>query len=503
MSFAYATPRIEAQLSVGVWTSLATDLSAAESFVWSRGMSGGGPLDNVASPGTCTFGLKNWDAGARRDGWYSPNHANVRAGWAYGIPIRVVVAYLGTDYVRWTGKLRAIDPVPGLYRERRVRCLALDCMTDLAENDVREITPQVDQTENDLVQSVIDAMPTAAQPVAVDYDDSLDTYPYALDDASSGTKALTLIARVLNSARAFGYPLADGTFKVSNRQARPVAESSYTFTDAVLDSVSVPSDLGIAFNRVRTTTHPRTVDAAATTVLFAMTARQAVTAGASITVWGDYTAADNSLKLIGGTAQVTPIVATTDYTATSAADGSGSSLTANISVVTTAFAAAVKFVITNNGGSTAYVLCQIRGKGIYDNAPISFEATSAQDYGDRLLDVDLPYQDDGSVAQALADFLVAQYAEPSDQVFGFAFNPQKSHALMLQALTTEIGDVKTITEAMTGATDVDVVIQAIDEECTPGGLLRARYLTAPKGPTNTFIWDESLWDAAETVWGYA
>ena len=508
--------RIEAQLSVGVWTSLGTDVSRADTVIGRRGMPGGGPLDRMATTGTLEFSLKNGPDGgnpSRLQGYYSPNHANVRSGWTYGIPIRLVSTYSGTDRTLWTGKLRSVDPVPGLYRDRLVRCVAHDCISDLAENGVREIAPQVSQTENALIAAIIAAMPSTARPVAVTYETSLDTYTYGLQDASSGVKAASLLTNVLMSAGAYAYPLVDGTLYIENRQTRANKASSYTFTDADLDEIDVPSDLFDVYNRCRVTMHPVRIDAAATTVLYGIDSALKVNAGASITVWGDYVDPANPQTPIGGTAQVTPIVSGTDYSARPNADGTGVDKTADIAVVTTAFAGAVKFVGTNAGAAAAYLVTgagvphlQVRGKGLYDEAPIPFESYTAKDYGDRLLEMDLHYQDDGEVAQSRAAFYVAQYANLADQVRAIQFNPQRSDGLMLEALTAEIGQVKTVTETMTGAASVAVVVQAVEFEITPGPILTMRYVTAPRGPTAVFLLDDAVYgklDSADARLAYA
>ena len=186
--------------------------------------------------------------------------------------------------------------------------------------------------------------------------------------------------------------------------------------------------------------------------------------------------------------------------------------TADLTVTASAYTAGVKFVVTNSGAAAYLVtnagapLLQLRGKGIYDEAPIVYEAYDAQTYGDRLLEIDLPYQDDGEVAQSRANFYVAQYAEIGDQVFALTFNPQRSDSLMVQALTGEIGDVVTVSETMTGASSVDVVIQAIEMDVTKGPYLTVRYLTAPRGPTATFILDDPIYgvlDDAESRLAYA
>lgn len=479
-----------AQFTPGVWTEITGETLATSQFTFRRGMSGGGPHDRVAPTGTCVFTLKNGPTGdntSRPNGYYSFASASCRAGWTFGTPIRVVYTLSGADYFLWTGKLKSAKPTPGRFATRQVDCLAVDCINDLAETDVRAIVPQVNQTENALIAAIIAALPSAAQPTGVTYDDSLDTYPYALDNASNGAKALQLLSDVVVSMQGYAYPLGNGLLKIENRQSRPMRSSAYAFVDADLDECDVPADTSGLYNLVRVTTHPRRVDATAATVLFGLTTAQLVHAGETITIWGDYTDPSNTQQLIGGTAQVTPLVSGTDYAANSSASGGGSDLTANISVVVEAFAAAVKFTVTNTGATDAYLvdasghpLLQIRGKGVYDDAPVTYQASSVQTYGEHLLEIDLPYQADGSIAQYGADILESQYSQLDDKVTAIGFAATPSPALLTQAITREIGDIVTVSETMTGLDAVEAAINGIEWTVLPAQWVRCRYILAPR-----------------------
>jgi hypothetical protein len=93
---------------------------------------------------------------------------------------------------------------------------------------------------------------------------------------------------------------------------------------------------------------------------------------------------------------------------------------------------------------------QIRGKGIYDNGPQTAEDSSEQVYGDRPVDIDLPYQDDPEFARNVAAFVVGRYESLTNQVQSITFLANKSATLMTQALTREIMDKVTVTETVTG-----------------------------------------------------
>lgn len=494
---ARATLIVQLQFTPGVWTSVTNDVISEAGIRWTRGIVGNSPADRVAQTGLLEFTLRN-DAGNSGGiaGWYSPNKATVRPGFTFGIPVRVLANAGGGDIPQWRGKLRTIDPDPGVAGPRRTHCTAQDCMGDLADADVRSIPPQVGQTEVQLLTAVLAALPTDSQPVATSLDTALDLYPYAFDDIAGGGKALDLINRVITSAQGFVYPQADGTFRYENRHTTFLRSSIFTLTDTALTGLVVPSSLGNVYNRVRVTTHPKTTKAG---VLYALTGAQEIGPGQTITIWGEYADPTNSLKLIGGTSFLTPIVATTDYLANTLADGGGADFTSGIAITTYGFAASAKFDIVNTTTQSGYITkLQLRGAGIYDDAPPTVESYTTQSYGDRPLDLDLPYQANAAVAKDLADYLKSQYMRLGNQVDELVFNPQDSAALMALALTADIGSVVTVSEPQTGLTSVDVTILGIDMAATQGPIgpwLTCRYRVTPHALGSAFV----LNDAARGV----
>lgn len=500
---------IAVQLTVGVWTDITADVVARpDSPVQAaRGITSNGATDRVAQSGTLEFALRNdaHNSGMTR-GWYSPNHASVRAGWTFGIPVRLQATYSAVTYTLWRGKLYEIKPDAGLYQTQLVHCVATDCMNDIASADAREVAAQVNQTEVQLLTTLLASLPAQSQPVATAFDAALDVYPYAFDTIGPGTPALGLIQDIAMSGLGYVYPKGDGTLRYENRHARALASSSFTVSDGTVMDVSVPTSLSKVWNRVRLTYHQKTIDAAATTVLFSATSIPLLAPGQVLTLWGSYVVQSNTLKLIGGTSQVVPIVATTDYLANAAQDGSGTDLTANVSVSTSAFASTVKFTITNNGTTPAYVTqLQVRGKGIYDNAPATAESYATQAYADRPLDVDLPYQNDGGVAQDLADYLRAQYQLLINQVDEVTIYGHCSPTLMVQALAREIGDLVTVSETMTGLASTVVAIQGITYVCASGQFLAVHWRTAPVAPVKNWILDDPVYSilGTTTYLGYA
>jgi hypothetical protein len=499
--------RVLAHYTAGSWTNVRADVLIGEPISWKRGAAAGAtPTNRTAEPGSLEFTLRN-DSGnsGGLQGYYSPYHVNCRSGFTYGIPVRVVITNSGTDYVLWTGKLRVIDPLPGQNRTQRTRCSAEDAFNGLTEAKVRQITPQLSQSETALIAAVIGALAAGEQPPAIDLDTALDSYTYALDNAGEGAAPIGLLNDIAVSALGWIYPLGDGTLVYENRHTRTTAVSSFTLdADADGDDVVVPSSLRGVYNRVRASIHPKTTTAAI--VLYRATGAIPVSAGQTVTVWGTYQDPNNVDRLIGASATTTPLVASTDYVGNSQSDGLGTDRTASLSITATPFLTTCKFDITNSYTDVVYVTTlQIRGTGIFDNTPQVFESYAAMDYGDRPLNIDLKYQDDPNVGQDLADYLTSLLSAPS-QIDAVQLKANRSSALLTQVLTRDIGDVITISETVTGVASLVAAIAGLEMTITEGSLLTCRWNLSPQTATGALVLDDAVFgvlDAPEAVLGYA
>ena len=326
--------RPELELAPGVWTDVSPDVVQAEQIRVSYGIRGSGPLARVAETGTALFSLRN-DAGnaAGVQGTYSPNHPAARAGFGYGTGFRLAVTSDGTTYYKFRGRIVEIDPVAGQYGLQRTRCRAVDWMEDLAAFQVRRVAAQRDQRADDLLTTLIAAMPSTARPAAQILDRGAEPYPYAFYDLGGGTSGRAVAQKLMQSElghlAVIGDTTQGGTLRFFNRHHRATADSAVTVPNT-MHGLRVPSTIDRAFNDVRVTINPVRVDQAATTVLWALTtepasSRPVIPAGQSRTFWGDYHDPDREAQLIGGTDQVAP-VATTDYAANAAQAGTGADL---------------------------------------------------------------------------------------------------------------------------------------------------------------------------------
>ena len=459
---ARAAIEIEAELNGvgGGWTTL-TDAQRTPAISFDYGM-GAGPLDLVAGTGTMSFALDNGPSNsAHLLGLYSPDHANCLAGWGLGIRVRFVYTIAGTSYYKFVGTIDSIDPMSGLYQERKVLVTAVDWMDDAAL-----YRPNVGTQDNkridEVVTSLVDAMPK--QPVSRDFDTGSATWTYSLDtDRSEADPVLTVFQRLAQSegvGRIYikGDTTAGGVLRVESRTARFSPSSVATFDDTMI-SLSAPHQRGLLVNRVKATTHPRTVDAAATTQLFKLNqvspSIHSVPALNTITIEGVYKDVNNPARRVGGKDMVAP-AATTDYTMNTQADGLGTNLTASFDVTASYGANKVIYTVTNNSTSLGYITkLRARGRTLSDDDPpdtIVTDDESISEFGERPLDLDMPYESSVSTALPVAQYMLSVWSQPNAVQVGMPMIPANDTDLAT-IMALEPGDCVKITESVTGVTD--------------------------------------------------
>jgi len=454
------------------------------------GITGNKPDDRVAGTGTFQWTMDNSDTNrAGVMGYYSPAHASKLTGWSFGIPVRVIFTHLGIDYPQFTGKIREIIPDAGAYGTRRTRVTAYDVIRDLAEADVREVALQVNQSEDALLDAVLDAIPVENQPVSRDFDTGVDNFPIAFDDLGPGVKALELARDVVVSAIGMLFAKGDGTLRYLTRHAIATGASQYTF-DNDMQGLVVPSNMADVFNRFRATNHPKVLSAAATEELYTLPGGNtiALAPGEVREVWVEYNDPNDRQSRVGGLDVVTSLIGGTHYSANSSDDGSGNDLTAVVTIVIEPFAASAKFTLTAAPTESTYFrVLKVIGKAVRDPGPQTFESVSTG-MADRPFDLDLPYQDDPHVAQSAADYLRSLYEALEHQVASITFLASESDARMVQALAREPGDKITISEEVTGLASVVAMIQSKRLEVDENDLLWCTWGLAPANTINFWQW---------------
>ena len=484
MAFPYCDFRFEAELAGAGngWTDLSSYVAAVP-IRWTRGIQGSGPGDLTATIGQCTVTLNNAAdvASQYKVGYFSPRHADCLSGWGLDIACRFRLRNPQTFVwsTQFIGRADAISPAPGRYRSRRVEVTLVDWFDEASRWKLTpDIGEQVSKTGDQILTAILAEMPR--QPVATSFDVGSDTYPYALDQsASSKQSALSEMAKLAASEQGPIYLTAGGTLRYERRHTRMLNTTiAWTMDDSVLHAADgalvVPSTRDDIIHTIRTTTHPKVVDALDTTVLYDQAKAVRVDAGDTVTVLGSFRDPDTG-ETIGGT-DVQPLVASTDYTMHSDEGGAGTDLTSDLTVTATIGPSGARFALTNGGATNGYVTrLQVRGRGLYDYGAQDFEATDG-DAGDVTL-IDMPYQADAYIGQAAADFLLDKFGSSSVTVRSVMVRGT-THEKVTHLLAREISDRVRVVETVTGV-DTECFINGVSGLYQPGGILDMTYTLAP------------------------
>jgi len=143
----------------------------------------------------------------------------------------------------------------------------------------------------------------------------------------------------------------------------------------------------------------------------------------------------------------------TDYTMNAASDGGGADLTGTFTVTACYGGNAVRYEIINDGDAGYITLLQARGIAVAVREPSISErndTSSVETYGESVLTLNMPYQEDMLVADDTATDLLATWKDPVTLGKKVSFYGNHSDTLMKYGLWCEPGDKVFIEEEVTG-----------------------------------------------------
>lgn len=470
------------------WTDISSDVIFPVSC--ERGMTSGAVGDRVADAGHMSFTLNNSTTNsAHLNGYYSPDNANCRAGFGLGIAVQWRFLLGFSVIAKFTGRIESIKPVPGRYGIRVTRVTAVDYMDNLAKQNVSGIPTQTDKLASEIFSTIISSLGTDS-PHATTVYPSVDVLPYALDNTQDeAISVMTELDKLAKSEYGYIYLMGDGTLVFESRAHRANNRTNIVnFTESQIAQLDLEYNRDRALNSVKVIIHPRRVDAANNTVLYAITTITRIEPGDSYTPFGPYRDPTQESARVGGIDMQTP-VASTDYLMNSAEDGSGTDLTGSCSVTASFGGNGVSFTVTNTGSITGYLTrLQCRGRGLYDfdNVVLREQDDNLQrDVGQVEEVLDQPYSDSIRVASEIALYILQTQSQGIASVdrVGFFAN---SSALIEQAIFRDIGDRIGLNETMTGistATTTTIVpgfhIQGVAYRDNGGGYVTVSWVLTP------------------------
>jgi hypothetical protein len=493
------------------WTDISADVLRSPDLVIRIGIQGSSPFDRVASTGTLSFALDNsiGNSGAKL-GYYSPHHADVRSGWKIGIGIRVRLTDPTTAGVttRFIGRIDSIAPLPGIRLERRVHVTAVDWIDEVAR---WRITPKVDiNLMNVGWEEAYDALVSAGMPESRDLvvSSQIDVgmeLPYIFDTSSLTSTALSEFVKLAHSEGGLIYVDGNGTTRWMNRHARlSLTTVNWTLTHADFYGLDMPSSRDDIINTVRVTVHPKTVqeidDLSVVVYQLPHGTSIALATGETKSWLGTFT--DPSSGLPTGVRDLEiPLIGGTHYLANTGASGSGTDVSASVSVTMTTGNFGAKFTAVNSSGAPAYIwVLAVLGRLVRNYGEITKEvqdSTSVTNFGELVGDFDMPYNGSESVADGVGAYFLAHYKDPFEQaqrirVFG------DTTALVTQILGRDISSRIAVSETVTGLNE-EFFINGIELRILPSGHIAAEYILTPTLDNTFFIIGTSALNGADIL----
>lgn len=537
------------------WVSLTADVLQRPSVsLTGVGIISNDPLARVGNISRLEFALNNSETNAMQTrGYYSPGGANALRGWRPGLLVRMYFVYDGIYKAAFYGRINAdgIKVITGINGRKDMQVTASGWMREADNQSVELIDYAIGKTADEGIELVLGNMTN--QPLKRELQIGVASFPTLFDVTYKDTKASGEFAKLVNSE--FGYLYVRGDHSTQdyvggevlvfeNRQHRFEQRETVTNIpihssfgadfmlletgDVVLletgDKINLEAseaavfshldfkDMDVSFgkhlyNRARITSYPRRVDGSPA-VLWNLENPILIEANSTKNgLRGSYRDPNGKSASVSGINMITPISGT-DYAAFANEDGTGTNLTANLSVTVSYGTAEAEYTLQNTGVTDMYVtLLQARGYGVYvyDTASVLYESLpSIQRYGINEISFDLPYVSDASnlfqysnnidrillesgdyILMENDDFIdgddtdgifdVLVYDEPAYYIESMTFVPNKSKRLMKAFMSLEAGDFIKISEGMTEIdTTYTYVINGYDLTVKPGGIVEWR-----------------------------
>lgn len=439
----------------GIWADVTADV-IQDGVMAKYGIMDSGPTTRIGRTGTLKFSLRNDDLSSGSAlGYHSPDHANAREYFDLGKSIRLVLSYSGSTRYKWMGRLDTIKPAPGIAKNRRTSCTAVDWFDIAGKTKVALQAVQFNVRADEGIASLISSMPNL--PTTCTLASGQDTFPTIFDSSRDESTSVTSeLAKLVMSELGFLYikanATAGGELVFEDRHQRAKYGVATACISGSMRTLNADRNTKNIFNKVKVEVNPREIDASAS-VLYTLQSVPQVPVSGSIVIEGRYTDPVQRGTLRIGGASMIDSASTTDYLMNSTSDGGGDDLTATFTVTACYGGNTVRYEIKNDGDAGYITLLQARGRAIAVREPSISEqtdTTSIQTYGESVLKLNMPYQEDMLVADDTATDLLSTWKDPVTIGKKVSFYGNHSDALMQYGLLCEPGDKVFIEEEVTG-----------------------------------------------------
>lgn len=297
-----------------------------------------------------------------------------------GLGIRLVMEFESELYTMWRGVLDNL--IPNTIHSRPGAALhALGVLYAVNQTNLH-IQIQKDVTTGLAVTEILDEIRWPGSRREIDTGETTLTRWW-----TGGIKALTGLRDLESTEGGFIRETKDGSIAFEDRMHRlsgdhgsSQAEYTYDPTGQIrYDPINQGDPLKELFNVIVAKVKTFEVDSASAlwTLAESGDSSPSIPPGELRTFWTTFpgSAPTNAVAVEDWT---TPLVATTDYTANSLANGTGTNMTGDLTVFATPFDTTLKIDITNNGAVPAFItLLQARGTALLQHDPVEVHAEDA------------------------------------------------------------------------------------------------------------------------------
>lgn len=484
-----------------VWTDITDDVLLMDNPIeFEDGIRSTSLIDLLASPGSINFTLDNSPANSGgKAGYYSPGHADCRAGFAKNIQIRFLVTYDGTTYSLGVYWLKKPIPSAGLFGEAVTICTASDWLEVMMNVPLPAIGVQASVRADELLDILLANVTTL--PTSLDLDEGDSVFESALDADNVETDSVySILAKICASEYGHIYLVQDteggGKLKFEHRNARLANTTSLGTISNTMDDAVVIDDAGQVFDRFQVSITPKRVDTS-NVDLATLNYHLYIGPGETKTFTLQYTEQTSGNRISGKTI-VTP-VAGTDYKFGSTDDGSSQDLNASLTVTLSPAAGgsnSTDFNVVNSGSAGGYLnLFQLRGLGIYAFNPYTVEVGTG---GLRVQKLTMPYQNNPNTADAVANYLQSAASDNERRGCRVKIHANKSAALMAAVIAGTVSTRWTLAETQTGLSG-DFFINSRRWSIGMGGRLDVEWLLVPAGSSPAWVLDTSALDSTAVL----
>ena len=482
--------------SAGTWLDITADVLQDESQ-WSKGIFSSHPLERVAQVGMCRFVLKN-DARSGVEHRYTPGHVNCTPGFRVKAKVKIVTTWGDHTKSQWVGWI----PPDGLSNSRNgsvarfANVTAVDWMYFALNMSITLEDIGLDKTMGEQISEL--AASLEVQPSRISLTDYVEIFPSTNDTVRENTSLFSEMVKSAMSEMGYVYikyemdSAYDDILMIEGREFRS-SVLPYEMTEGYeeLELLSEGGDElltdggeniivmdpeefdhltniidykmvnGAHFtNRVIGKAYPRRVEVSDVTI-FQLNSPIEIQPGEKISnLKVRYTVLDGYSSISAYD------VALDDFAMNTAEDGSGSDISADLTITSDLGASDALFDLENTGEAIGYVTTlTIIGKPIYIGETVSqfAEVLTVDDefYGKIEMTLDQKYISNPATTLTQISLILARYSERTNTIEEIEFTPNFSEMLAGLYMICDVGSKITL-KSPDMADAEDYFIQGID-----------------------------------------